>query len=131
MGKPHPRSARKGVGGEDGREPPGVTHEGTRLAALARRLGVPGGALDEEVHALAQELTLTERNAVGGPGGQEDLLAGSERRAADVNNGGLDAQLAFLLEHNPRGRSRRSSGPPRGGTAGGPPTNRGPGRNRS
>jgi hypothetical protein len=71
-----------------------------RLLALALALGLAEDALDEEVHALAQELTLGLLNATDDPAGQEAVIAGSERLAAEVNNGGLDAQLAFLLGHN-------------------------------
>jgi hypothetical protein len=69
-----------------------------RLVALCEELCLGDDALDEVVHDLAQEDTLDELNGTDNEDEQEDIISGSEERAGDINNGGFEDQVKFLLE---------------------------------
>lgn len=71
-----------------------------RLVNLASRLRLRGDALDEKVRVLSQELTLGELNCTAAPDGQEDIIDAAERAGSSVNDGGIEAQVEFLLGHN-------------------------------
>jgi hypothetical protein len=70
-----------------------------RLVSLARSLGMAEDALDEAVHVLAQKLTLDQLNRSDDADEQEEIIATTERRASNLNNQGLAAQIGFLLDH--------------------------------
>jgi hypothetical protein len=76
-------------------EPAGEADE---LGTLAESLGLPEDALDGAVHDAAQEETLDRLNATEGEDGQEDVLSAAERKASEVNNGGVRSQIEYLLE---------------------------------
>jgi hypothetical protein len=78
-----------------------------RLMALAEGLGLEPADLDDAVHDLAQEVGLGELNGLGNAQDQEEHIAAQEASASHTNNGGLDAQVAFLLEHNGHDGTRR------------------------
>lgn len=80
-----------------------LERETLRLVNLASRLCLGDAALDEEVHALSQELTLGELSSTAAPDEQEEIIAAAERAGSSVNNGGIEAQVEFLLEHNGAG----------------------------
>jgi hypothetical protein len=56
--------------------------------------------LDEPVHDLVQELGLGELNSIEDEDEQEGHISAGERFASRINNGGLERQVAFLLQHN-------------------------------
>src|SRR5947209_2381001 len=77
----------------------GKTNNVSVLVALAQELGLAEGGLDEAVHAVAQEVGLAELNEAQGEGAREEAISGREAEAASVNNGGVQAQVTFLVEH--------------------------------
>ena len=68
-----------------------------QLQELARKL--PEGALDDAVHDCAQNVNLGELNSLEGEADQEAHISAHESDASDVNNGGSDRQVAYLLKH--------------------------------
>jgi hypothetical protein len=77
------------------------------LLDCAEDLGLECADLDMAVHDCAQDAGLDTLNSVGGNAAQEDHIAAVEADAAAVNNGGLEAQIGFLLEHNSADEVRR------------------------
>lgn len=71
-----------------------------KLVKLAERLGLQPVDLDELVHDLAQELGLDRLNALEDPADQDGHISEQESTASAINNGGLDSQIEFLMEHN-------------------------------
>jgi hypothetical protein len=69
------------------------------LVEYAEASGVDSADLDLAVHDCAQEAGLGTLNSLADAAEQEDHIAAVEADASAVNNGGLEAQLAFLLEH--------------------------------
>jgi hypothetical protein len=70
------------------------------LVAYAEQLGLESADLDLLVHDVAQEAGLGALNSLEGDDAQEGHVAAVEAEAAAVNNGGLEAQVAFLLDHD-------------------------------
>jgi hypothetical protein len=70
-----------------------------RLVALAESLGVQDEDLDSAVHEMVQESALDKLNSLDEPEDQEEHIEAGEHRASEINNRGLPAQIAFLLEH--------------------------------
>jgi hypothetical protein len=79
-------------------EPPSPEVE--QLVAVCEVRRLEPGDLDTAVHDLAQEIGLGELNSRKDEDDQEEHIATQEAAASDINNGGLEAQVAFLLEHN-------------------------------
>jgi hypothetical protein len=71
-----------------------------RLVELAEGLGVDETDLDEVVHECAQGETLDELNGTDAVEEQEEIISGSEERASEINNGGLESQIEYLLLRN-------------------------------
>jgi hypothetical protein len=89
-----------------------------RLVAYAEQLGLESADLDLLVHDAAQEAGLGALNALEGDDAQEGLAA-VEAEAAAVNNGGLEAQVAFLLGHDSEENVRELLGRAAGGRSAG------------
>ena len=74
--------------------------ETAQLAARARELGLTEIDLDEEVYELCAAAGSVAANHLSA--GDEDMIEciieDAEADASDVNNGGLDEQIDFLLE---------------------------------
>ncbi len=70
------------------------------LVALAGKLGLESRDLDEFVHTCHQEVGLTHLNSLEDGEAQDDHITALEREASSVNNGGVEAQIEYLLEHN-------------------------------
>ncbi|MFJ5218785.1 hypothetical protein ACIP98_29205 [Streptomyces sp. NPDC088354] len=78
--------------------PPGAP---VRLAAIAAEVGVKDGDLDDAIREAAHEEAADAYNGGARPeldddGAHRAVHADAERRAADINNAGLGAQLGFL-----------------------------------
>jgi hypothetical protein len=71
-----------------------------RLVQLANELRLPQDALDAAVHDCAQDETLGELNATDSKGEQGKIISSSTERAANINNGGIESQIEYLLQHN-------------------------------
>lgn len=72
----------------------------SRLTRLAELVGLDSSGFDDLVHDLAQEEGLTELNELEQEDEQEDCLSSWESYASDINNGGLESQLLYLLNNN-------------------------------
>jgi hypothetical protein len=72
------------------------------LVRLAEKLGLQSADLDLAVHDCAQEVELPALNALEDEDAQDDHITSVEQHAAAINNGGLEAQIGFLLEHSSR-----------------------------
>jgi hypothetical protein len=70
------------------------------LIAYAERLGLESSDLDGAVHDGAQDEGLDTLNGLEDEQEQEEHIARLEENAAAINNGGLSAQLDYLLRHN-------------------------------
>lgn len=57
--------------------------------------------LDELVYDLCGEDSTDQANQTASEAEQEGALAGGERRASDINNGGLDEQVRFIAAAYP------------------------------
>jgi hypothetical protein len=77
------------------------------LVAYAESLGLASEDLDHLVHDCAQDAGLAELNSLAGAAEQEDHISAVEEDAAAVNNGGLDSQIEYLLEHGSEDEVRR------------------------
>jgi hypothetical protein len=75
-----------------------ICQQVSELVAYAKQVGASEDALDDLVHDAAQESRLPELNALADPGDQERHIEAAEVMASEVNNGGLEEQLRFLLE---------------------------------
>jgi len=69
-----------------------------RLLKMASEVGIADDDLDEAVYDAAQESGLGTLNTIEGAVAQESHIAGKERSASDINNGGLESQIRYLLE---------------------------------
>lgn len=67
------------------------------LLRLAEQTG-DDAILDELVHETAQELGLSDLNEIGDLSEQEEHLAAVEAQANDMNNGGWERQIEYLLQ---------------------------------
>ena len=67
------------------------------IAAQFVEEGVGEDALDDLVYDLAIGEVLGELNSEESEEGQEDIICGAEERASSINNGGLVAQVEFLM----------------------------------
>jgi hypothetical protein len=67
------------------------------LLRLAEQTG-DDAILDELVHETAQELGLSDLNEIGGLSKQEEHLAAVEAQASEINNGGFERQIEYLLQ---------------------------------
>ncbi|MEW1760341.1 hypothetical protein AB0393_28005 [Streptomyces cyaneofuscatus] len=67
-----------------------------RLADLATTLGVDPADLDEAVHDAAAGYA----SVVSDAGDDDEPYDEAGRQAADVNNGGLDRQVTYLVSQN-------------------------------
>lgn len=85
--------------------PPNLPVE--QLLALAEELGLEPADLGDAVHDLAQEVGLAELNSLEEDVDQDEHITTQEVRASDINNSGLESQVAFLLEHNGHEDTRR------------------------
>jgi hypothetical protein len=70
------------------------------LLAYAERLGLEASDLDGTVQDCAQDEDLDTLNGLDGEAEQDEHIASVEEDAAATNNGGLPAQLEYLLRHN-------------------------------
>jgi hypothetical protein len=77
------------------------------LAGYAEELGLESADLDLAVHDCAQDAGLGTLNSLEDKGGQENHIAAVETDAAAINNGGLEAQIVFLLDHNSQDEVRK------------------------
>lgn len=68
-----------------------------RLVELARRLGLPDDAFDDDVYDLAGDDSLDKLNDEKTEAGQEAVVTTFEQSASTINNGGFGAQFRFLL----------------------------------
>jgi hypothetical protein len=68
------------------------------LTAFAKQVGAPEDVLDDLAHDVAHETRLSILNALADPDAQERHIEDTEAMASEVNNGGLEDQLRFLLE---------------------------------
>ena len=68
-----------------------------RLIALVITPETPENALDELVHDHAQEQDLDDLNTEEDESHQEKAIGETERSASDINNGGFESQIRFLL----------------------------------
>jgi hypothetical protein len=71
-----------------------------RLIGLTIELGLPEDALDDAVYDCTQDQTLGELNATDDKDKQEHIIGSSEERASNVNSGGIESQIEYLLQHN-------------------------------
>lgn len=69
------------------------------LVAEAVRAGLDAEVFDDMVHDLVHEGSLSTLNATDDEDAQEAVLQTSEQRASAINNGGLSAQIPFILGH--------------------------------
>ena len=72
----------------------------TRLLSLVVSLGLEEDALDDAVYDCAQEESLGSLNAEEDPEEQETIIGESESRASEINNGGFESQIEYLLENS-------------------------------
>lgn len=70
------------------------SREVAELVALADTLGLSEIDLDETVHDLCSQ---TASQAVNDGAGYEDAHDSASVEASAINNGGLEAQIAFLV----------------------------------
>jgi hypothetical protein len=68
-----------------------------RLATEFDSCDVPEDILDMMVYDNAQEDTLGDLNETDDEDKQEEIISGSEARASDINNGGFEEQILYLL----------------------------------
>jgi hypothetical protein len=54
--------------------------------------------LDELVHDTAQEAGLIDLNALPAPAEQEQHISAIESQASEINNGGFERQIEYLLQ---------------------------------
>ncbi|MCI0362129.1 MAG: hypothetical protein L0211_26910, partial [Planctomycetaceae bacterium] len=54
--------------------------------------------LDELVHDTAQEVGMCVLNEIADPAGQESHLSAIEAAASEINNGGFERQIEYLLQ---------------------------------
>jgi hypothetical protein len=78
-----------------------MTAELKRLLQVTRRLAIKSEDLDEFVHETAQEINLDRLNALEHPDDEDEHIREVEVYASEINNGGVEYQLAFLLRHRP------------------------------
>ena len=64
------------------------------------QLGLEEDALDDAVHECAQAGSLDELNSTDDDAEQEDIISSSEIDASEINNGGVESQIEYLLRHN-------------------------------
>lgn len=67
------------------------------LLRLAEQSG-DDAILDELVHDTAQETGLNSLNELPDPADQEDHISAIEGQASDINNGGFERQIEYLLQ---------------------------------
>jgi hypothetical protein len=79
----------------DGTEVEGEVRE---LLKHARQVGEPEGSLDDLVHDTAQDVGLGDLNELDDPDEQESHIGSVEESTSEINNGGLEEQLRFLLK---------------------------------
>ena len=74
-----------------------------RLTALAESFGVDPSDLDEPVHDAASHHASNAYNTGDGPDDPEEAYEAlhdeAGHGAADINNGGLSAQIPYLIAH--------------------------------
>src|SRR5690348_10089384 len=70
------------------------------LVDLAEELGLESSDLDDVVHDCAQDGGLDVLNTLVGEDDQEEHIREVEADTSSINNGGLEAQIDFLLTHN-------------------------------
>jgi hypothetical protein len=68
------------------------------LTAYAKQVEAPEDVLDNLVHDAAQESRLLVLNTLADPDEQERHIEATEAMASEVNNGGVEEQLRFLLD---------------------------------
>jgi hypothetical protein len=73
-----------------------MSDELTSLLPLAIQYG-DDAILDELVHETAQEMSLGQLNELADPAEQEEHIAAIESQASDINNGGFERQIEYLL----------------------------------
>jgi hypothetical protein len=78
----------------------GVMDQIEDFVEYAEGLELDSADLDPAVHDCAQEAGLGTLNSLADAAEQEDHIGAVEADASAVNNGGLEAQIAFLLEHD-------------------------------
>ena len=73
-----------------------MTNDLPFLLRLAEQSG-DDAVLDELVHETAQELSISALNELAGPAQQEEHISTIETLASDINNGGFERQIEYLL----------------------------------
>lgn len=69
----------------------------TKMAEEFTQAGVDETALDDLVHETTQAESLDELNSTDDPARQEAIIASSEGYGSEINNGGFEDQIAYLL----------------------------------
>jgi hypothetical protein len=77
------------------------------LVGYAEELRLESADLDLAVHDCAQDARLGTLNRLVDEGGREEHITGVEADASAINNGGLGAQIVFLLDNNSQDEVRK------------------------
>jgi len=87
-----------------------------RLLPIAHCLNFKSEDLDDFVHATAQAINLDRLNTLEDEGAQNEHILEVEVYAAEINIGGVEDQLEFLLRHNSFDEVERMLAPARRST---------------